>query len=300
MLQVLFASTRICVVTFDSRGEIVGVNPQTAGFGGRAVEHYRGVSLREHPVLRRLGFGEALDRVLDGETVELTDSRWVTLFSGEERFIDVIAGPVIVEARVVGGIAYLVDVTRAHRAERIEAARRQHARELHALLLHDVSRRVSALAGDSSAEELERAIDDLVELLELESYRPLLERVLLDGTLGPLDGGGPDVAVFADARLLKRLIANINRFRLRAGGGRWRVVRGDGRVALECTLTRVDRLSPRLLSADGGACEEEGAEHGLAAARWMAECMGGTLCTDGATLRLELPAADPLAAAAEV
>src|SRR5690348_10929592 len=107
MLQVLFASSRICVVTFDSKGVIVGVNPQTAGLGGRPIACYQGVSLRDHPVLRRLGFSEELGRVLEGETLEITDTRWVTLFSGEERWVDVLAGPVVMEDRVVGGVAYL-------------------------------------------------------------------------------------------------------------------------------------------------------------------------------------------------
>src|SRR2546421_7456378 len=84
LLQVLFSSSRISVVTFDSDGVIVSVNAQTAALDGRATDYYRGVNLLEHPILQRLGWSQAIERVLKQETVELTDSRWVTLFTGED------------------------------------------------------------------------------------------------------------------------------------------------------------------------------------------------------------------------
>jgi PAS domain S-box-containing protein len=293
MLQVLFASSRISVVTFDSKGVIVGVNPQTAGLGGRPIDRYQGVSLRDHPVLRRLGFSAELARVLDGDTVEITDTRWVTLFSGEERWVDVLAGPVVMEGRVVGGVAYLVDSTESHQAAEAEAAKRRRARELIAFVTRDVRQLVSE--HEAMTAELREMLEDLLHFLRIESYEPAVERLALDETLARIACvAAEEVAVFADPRLLRRILSNINQFRLRLGGGDWSVKRHDGRVQLQCLL-RSAILSRELLAANRTTtAEADGADSSLAAARWMAELMGGMLSVDGHTLILDLPAADPL------
>jgi hypothetical protein len=74
-LKVLFAQSRICMMTFDAHGSIIGVNPHTAAFGGQPQSIYAGTNMLEHAVLRRLGWTEPLKRVLAGEAIEVTDTR---------------------------------------------------------------------------------------------------------------------------------------------------------------------------------------------------------------------------------
>jgi PAS domain S-box-containing protein len=300
MLEVLFGSSRIGVVTFDSKGIIVGVNPQTAELGGQTIGRYRGVSLRETPILRRLGLSEALEHVLDGVTVELTDTRWVTLFSGEERWLDIIAGPVVMEARVVGGVAYLVDSTAMHMAAQAEAAKRRRARELTAFLARDVAEQMQLLTRWAEEPDARDAIGDLRAMLEdldyflrIETWEPEVQRFLLDPQLANA------TAVMGDARLFRRILSILNQFRLREGGARWQVEAADGRVVIECRFPQGTRLPEKLLSAQHAARpENERADSSLAAARWMAELMGATLSIRADTLRFELPAADQESAAA--
>jgi hypothetical protein len=305
MLEVLFDSSRIGVVTFDSKGIIVGVNPQTAEVGGREMGRYRGVSLREQPILRRLGFGDELDRVLEGDTVELTDTRWVTLFSGEERWIDIIAGPVVMEDRVVGGVAYLVDSTQVHMAAQAQSAKRRRARELTGFLARDVASQMQVLArwaeqpGSDAGEamsDLRAMLEDLNYFLHIETWEPDIQRFCLERQL--TNNGGP-IAVMGDPRLFRRILSILNQFRLREGGGRWQVEVLDGHVTLESKFPHGTRLPEKLLSAQHAARpENEPADNSLAAARWMAELMGGTLTICAGALRFVLPAADQELAAA--
>jgi hypothetical protein len=320
MLQVLFSSSRISVVTFDRDGVIVGVNPQTAAFGGTTVGHYRGVNLLTHPILRRMGWTEALERVLKRETVELTDSRWVTLFTGEERYIDIIAGPVIAEDQIIGGVAYLIDSTKNHRAIVAEAASRKRARELEVFLARDVARLVAPLDAWSATlaptvktnalamvtvSELSSLLDDLSQFVQLQTYKPVIEPVVL---LDAVQAAGlkslprvidPDskgrIVAFADPRLLRRILSNLFRFSLRIGGHGWSIEKREGRVVLSVPVDGSRQLLEELLTATSlSATEADSAGASVAAARWMTEMMNGTLTVSDRepALLLSLPAAD--------
>ncbi len=320
MLQVLFSSSRIAVVTFDRDGVIVGVNPQTAALDGRAIAYYRGVNLLTHTILRRLGWTDALQRVLRRETVELTDSRWVTLFTGEERYVDIIAGPVIAEDQVIGGVAYLVDSTAQHRAVVAEEATRKRARELETFLARDVARLVTPLNSWSATPaptveanalamltitELTSLLDDLLQFVQLETYQPTIEPVvMLDavqaaGLKSPPRVVAPDgkgrVVAFADPRLLRRVLRNLLRFSFRIGSRGWSLEQREGRVVLSVSVDGSQQLLKELLTATSlSATEADSADGSLAAARWMTEMMNGTLTVSARepTLFLSLPAAD--------
>lgn len=315
MLGILFESSRACVITFDGQGTIIGVNPQTAAFDGRARPVYAGVSLFEHPILVRLGFQPELKRVLAGDTVEITDSRWVTLFSREERFVDIVAGPVTVGGTVVGGVAYLFDATARHLAERAAEQRKRRARELEAFLVRDVASLVDAIeAGEQpdgalpeAMATLRSAIDDLMQFIRLEGYSPSIRRVpLVEVVRGLPHGEGhatvEGAAVYADPRLLRRILRNVIALRLKVGGSGWTVSRDDGRVRLTCRLSVPASRLRELLGPSESALDGDSAERSLAAARWMAEIMNATLDVTGdpAILCLDLPAADRVPAADSV
>lgn len=324
MLRVLFVSSRISVITFDAGGVILSVNAQTAQLGGRNdVDVYRGVNLLSHPIFERLGWAAHLRRVLEGETVELTDSRWVTLFGAEERYIDVIAGPITVEERVVGGVAYLIDATAHHRSLVAEATKRKRSRELEVFLARDVGETLAPLAAwagqrTTTPEETARAMvgmselssifDDLQQFVQLESYQPVLSRVPV---LEALSGAGikspprmPDgetpLAVTADSRLLRRVLRNVIQFSARMGGCGWSVQIKDGRVLLRAHVEGSHQLLKELLTPSSlSSTEADGAAASLAAARWMTEMMHGTLTANESEpiIVLNLPAADSSAPA---
>jgi hypothetical protein len=204
---------------------------------------------------------------------------------------------VVLEGRVVGGVAYLVDSTKVHAAAKAEEARRGRARELTGFLARDVGMQMQSLArwaeqpGSDAAEamiDLRSMLDDLNYFLRIETWEPEIQRFVLDKTLSP-----EELAVVGDPRLLRRIVSIVNQFRLREGGGRWEAHRSDGHVTLECCFPHGTHLPERLLSAQHAARpENERADSSLAAARWMAELMGATLTVGGGALRLELPAAD--------
>lgn len=317
MLDVLFSSSRVSLITFDATGTIVGVNPHMLAFDGRIDSPYRGVNLLSNLVVRRLGWSESIERVLAGQTVETTDSRWVTIFSHEERYVDVIAGPVVVNDKVIGGIAYLIDSTQKHRAEKAESANRRRARELEAFLARDVASLIGALEAWSrsedpspretttamaTVEELSAALSDLLHFIQLETYRPSVERVLLadivstlarrTATLLVTDG----IAVIADRMLLRRVLRNLLQFSTRHYGGTWSVSKYDGRVLIEIPIEgSLEWLKQLLIANPKSTAEADSASESLAAARWMAEALGGELIASPqrAALVLSLPAADP-------
>jgi PAS domain S-box-containing protein len=314
MLEVLFASSRVSVITFDADGVIVGVNPHMLAFDGRLESPYRGVNLLTNLILRRIGWGDAIQRVLAGETVEHSDTRWVTIFSGEERWVDVIAGPVMVDGKVIGGIAYLIDRTEKHRIERVASANRRRAHELEEFLANDVARRIERLerwartpppaAGSPmpTIEELSAVLDDLQSFIQLGTYQAQVERVLLTDAAHDLhcphaevlDTGG--IAVMADRRLLGRVLHNLDRFADRHPAGAWSISRCDGRVVIEIPVGGSAGWLERLLVPTRRATvEAESADDSLAAARWMAEALNGELIVSQArqALLLNLPAADP-------
>jgi hypothetical protein len=318
MLDVLFGSSRVCLITFDAEGTIVGVNPHTAAFDGRLESPYRGVGLLSNVLIRRAGWAEPIKRVLAGETIELTDSRWVTLFSREERYVDVIAGPIIVKGKVIGGIAYLVDSTTKHRAEVVDSVNRKRARELEVFLARDVAGLIGALEGWSRSqppsnsdtslalatiEELSTVLDDLLHFIQLGTYHPSIERVLLaDAARGlPAVADMDGIAVMADRRLLRRILRNLADFSARRAGGRWSVSSKDGRVVIEIPVEAPQKWLREILIANpASAAEADSAPDSLAAARWMAETLNGglTVSTTRPSLTLNLPAADPQLACA--
>lgn len=317
MLEVLFASSRVSVITFDADGVIVGVNPHMLAFDGRVESPYRGVSLLTNLIVRRLGWADPIRRVLAGDTVELTDTRWVTVFSREERWVDVIAGPVMVKDKVIGGIAYLIDSSEKHRSEQAESTNRRRARELEAFLARDVAELIGALEtwsrkqtptsrdlgpAMSTIDELSAVLDDLLHFVQLGTYHPVVERVLLtDAARGlrcqqatVLTTGG--IAVMADRRLLRRVLCNLDKFARRHPAGSWSVTRCDGRVSIEIPVDgSAEWLERLLVPARRESVEAESADDSLAAARWMAEALSGDLVVAQPrhALLLNLPAADP-------
>jgi hypothetical protein len=325
MLQVLFSSSRICLVTFDAEGTIVGVNPQTASFGGQPSARYQGVQLLHHPILKRLGWTGELEQVLAGETVEWTDTRWVTLFSGEERFVDILAGPVMAHGRVVGGVIYLVDSTDKHRAVEAETANRRRTRELEVFLARDVAKLVTALHGWSRTQtpslqetatametvaELSDLLDDLLQFVQLGTYKPTLERLPLVEVLRAsglanhvrTPAAAEPLAVLADRRLLRRVLRNLSRFSLRTGASGWQLETRDGRTRLTLKVDCSELLLRELLTASTlTITEADSANESLAAARWMVEMMGGSLTVNvnRSGLCLDLPASDLEASAVE-
>jgi PAS domain S-box-containing protein len=320
MLDVLFASSRICLIVFDAKGIIQGVNPYAESFGGQPQAQYRGVSLVDHLVLRRLGWSQQIKRVLDGETVELTDTRWVTLFSGEERYVDMIAGPVMVQRSVIGGVAYLVDSTSKQRAAAAELAHRRRLRELEVFLAHDVAALVASLqawsgrASPSDADtavvkasitDLSSLLDDLLQFVQIGTYKPRPQRTLLLDVLRAAglgkelrngDAGGlGSMAVFADARLLRRVLRNVIRFCMNAGRVEWKAEAKDGKTRLCFDVDIPEPMVGPLLTATSlSMAQAEDAQSSLAAARWMMEMMGGSLTVrrERPRLLLELPTAD--------
>ncbi|HZS39768.1 MAG TPA: PAS domain S-box protein [Polyangia bacterium] len=316
MLEVLFASSHVSLITFDADGTIVGVNPHMLAFEGRAESRYQGVNLLTNLIVRRLGWSDAIRRVLSGETVEMTDTRWVTIFSREERYVDVIAGPVMTNGKTIGGIAYLIDSTDKHRAEKAESAHRRRARELEAFLARDVANLIGVLEGwsrsqapstkdmaraISAIEELSTVLDDLLHFVQLGTYRPNVERILLAdavrGLTSPagsvLETGG--IAVMADRRLLRRVLRNLIQFGARHPAGPWSLTTNDGRVIIEIPVEGSSPWLKQLLVANPkSAAEAESADESLAAARWIAEALNGDLTASDRrqSLLLNLPAAD--------
>jgi PAS domain S-box-containing protein len=319
-LKALFAQSRICMMTFDAHGTIIGVNPHTAAFGGQKQSIYCGTNMLEEPLLRRLGWTELLKQVLAGEPIEVTDTRWVTLFSGEERYVDVTAAPVLVDGEVVGGVACLVDATAKHRHELARESKRLQARELELFLARDIGpplqtlKEWSTTPPEPSLESTARAMvvvgdlaslfDDLQEFLQLGAYQPKLSRVVVDEAMraagtaprrraSGAESGTPP-SVLADPRLLRRVLRNIGRCGARVGGGGWAVRVEDGRVLAEIEVDCSHRLLEELLTANSlSMMEASGADSSLVAARWMIEMMGGTLTVadSNSILRINLAAA---------
>jgi PAS domain S-box-containing protein len=317
-LKVLFAQSRICMMTFDAHGTIIGVNPHTAAFGGQTQSIYCGTNMLEHPVLRRLGWTEPLKRVLAGEPIEVTDTRWVTLFSGEERYVDVTAAPVVVDGEVVGGVACLVDATAKHRHELARESKRLQARELELFLARDFGPPLQTLKewsrtpepaleatarGMVAVGDLASLFDDLQEFLQLGAYQPKLSRVVLEEAMRaagtaprPANGAKSSAppSVLADPRLLRRVLRNIGRCGSRIGGGGWAIHVQDGRVLAEIEVGCSHQLLEELLTATSlSMMEASGADSSLVAARWMIEMMGGTLTVvdSNSILRINLAAA---------
>jgi hypothetical protein len=300
------------------------VNPYTASFGGQEQAVYRGVNMLEHAILRRLGWTEALKRVLNGESIEVSDTRWVTLFSGEERFVDVNAAPIVVDGKVVGGVACLVDATDKHRGAAMRESKRLQQRELELFLTRDVGRPLGALTTwskktASSPDETARAmvavtelvalVDDLQDFLQLGAYQPKLTRVVVVDVMRAAGsppriastGDGSSIAVMADPRLLRRAFENILRCGGRMGGGRGLVSRSDGRVLIEIEVDGSPPLLQELLGANSlSMMEASGADASLAAARWMIEMIGGTLTVSESSSLLIIDLAGAAVASATV
>jgi hypothetical protein len=315
-LKALFANGPMCLMTFDAHGTVIGVNPHASSFGGQGQSAYQGLNMLEHPVLRRLGWTDALKRVLGGSAIEISDTRWVTLFSGEERYVDVTAAPIVVGEVVVGGIACLVDATAKHRAATVKQNKEQQARELERFLACDVAQPLRILVDWSklpapqventalamvTVGELAGLFDDLQHFLKLGAYQPELNRVVVADAmrvagmtqLTAVNDAAPS-AVLADPRLLRRALQNVLRCCSRIGGGSSSVTVKDGRVIVEIAIDGTRALLERLLGANSLAMlESSGADTSLVAARWMIEMMGGTLQLGAAdrTLRIELASA---------
>lgn len=305
-LTALFASSHICLATFDREGFVLAINAHTLAFGGQqpAVK-YLGMNVLEHPILRRLGWSRLVERALAGESVEVTDSRWVTLFTGEERWVDVTVTPVTIDGVVVGGVACLIDTTVRHWALAREAALRAQMQELVLYMTRDLARPIAYLRdrtddkvfGDAIA-HLGTLLDDLREFLQVGSMQPRRQKLSLSAALlaaGVAPRAGAELYVYADPRLLRRALTNLASFASRSGGGLSATVQRSGQVAVSFAVGASQRLLEALLGASSlSAAEAAGADDSLAAARWMIELMGGALTAseDGHLLELQLPAAD--------
>jgi PAS domain S-box-containing protein len=312
-LKALFANSPLCMMTFDAKGTVIGVNPYTSSFAGQCQSVYQGINMLEHPVLRRLGWTDLLQRVLAGESIEVSDTRWVTLFSGEERYVDVTVAPILVDKRVVGGVAFLTDATAKHRAEGVKLVKARQARELELFLARDIGQPMKVLSEWSALDapplertalamvtvrELASLFEDLQQFLQLEAYRPMLSRVVFAEAMRaagmtPLEAAN-SMTVTADPRLLHHVLKNLVRCGARIGGGSLSLSSRDGRVIIEIAIEGTRELLEQLLSASSlSMMESSGASSSLVAARWMVEMMGGTLqLGESGRVRIELASAD--------
>jgi PAS domain S-box-containing protein len=315
-LRALFARSHVSMLSFDERGRVVNINAHIADFGGEPSARYRGVNLLEHPVLRRLGWSDIARRVLAGEKVDVTDTQWVTLFGGEERFVDLSAGPIVEDGRVVGGVGCMVDATVRHRALAAAASKRQQARELEELLVREVDPLMSALeewarsGSPPSAAATARAlatvpalsalIEDVRAFVRLEAFRPLPVAVELTqltreaGAKSPARMVVGATRVFGDLRLLRRALVNLMRFAQHGGDGAWWVENRNGRVELSLRTGASAALLKELLAVSKlSISESPGPEQSLAAARRMIEMSDGEVRVDGesSVLVVSLPAA---------
>jgi PAS domain S-box-containing protein len=314
VLKALFSLGHACIVAFDVEGRITSINDYALAFGGSLPARYKGVSLLEHRVLQRLGWSDVIRRVLDNERVELTESRWVTLFGNEERYVDVSAGPILHEERVVGGVAVLVDATARHRAQAALEAKTRQMREVARFLARDVGTPLGVLvawAKSGAADEAQAkvAVDDVVSqledvraLLDVATFVPKAKRVrLLDVLRGARvkeptqrSSGAPPAELFVevDERLLRRAVQIITRLSTRMGAGGWSLETRPGRVAVIFEVGGSQALLSALLDATAlSTAESASGDASLAAAKWMLELMDCRLTAGDGQLTIDLPTA---------